>query len=258
MLYYEAKWGNIMLEKYLSEVREIFTEDEILLIQSVLDGIVEDERVSISDIVQTCFETVLINRGKDRETVFEELKGNVEREKARCAIDMENILDYQDDICLSTTIDEECFVSDFLNEEISKLNAVSVVGRSGLKNRNCNFVKDFVIYNIPFSTIAEDYQLVPSTVERRVTHILEYLGMVYYRVYFSNHHEEYQRIDDAFKNCYMGFKAEKPDLSQIKNRTAWIYGEEDFRCLPDSFFETYENIKKVEQKVYQKRFTKIS
>lgn len=150
-----------MLEKYLSEVSDIFTEEETLLIKDVLDGIAEDDRVSYEDIMQTCFETVLVNRGKDRENVFEELKANVEREKARCAIGMENILDYQDDICLSTTIDEECFVSDFLNEEISKLNAVSVVGRSGLKNRNCNFVKDFVIYDIPFSTIAEEYQLAP-------------------------------------------------------------------------------------------------
>ena len=117
----------MIMEKYLEEVAQFFSEEDFEALRKVLSQVDSEEKELMEDIVQSCLESMLTSGKEESNTVYNRLMEMVQKEKESSYPD-ESIEKFRSDSSVFTTIEDETeksLASDVLKEELEKTRAVN-------------------------------------------------------------------------------------------------------------------------------------
>lgn len=253
------------IERYLENLADIFTQEEIKLVKEVVCSIKEENEDMIEDAMQLCIENILKNRNcADRTVLKEQIMKNIKSELFEKFNVSEGLGEYKEMSSLSYTMDDclnNSLASDFLAEELSKIEVIWTKNRK----RNREIIYDYIITGMEKSEIAQKYGLSTATISMLIKQTFKRLGTNYYLSYFEQFPEQYTHAQKEIKTYYQLLETGKEKQSSINTQihnVKYIVAHNFHKPHLSSesklaLYNTYQNVEEIKAKVYQKKSMRL-
>lgn len=248
----------MLIEKYLNSLNSIFSQEELDWIRETASSMVKKDIDLVEDVIQSCIETLLRVRngnGMELYDVFEYF--------AKEYFSEESLESYKDNVVFSYQIEdvmENNLADEFIEKELPKAKRRYVKNRK----RDQEIIRD-LIDGMTESDLAQKYELSQARIKTIIKEEFRDVGKRYYLScfdQFKNRYDEAIRKRDRYYQMLFG---KEETATYIKSRLF------ELDCVAASFFErtslseerklenydTYQNIKEIEKKVYTKKMIRI-
>ena len=248
----------MLTEKYLNSLTSIFSQEELDWIRKIASPVIEKDKDLAEDVIQSCIEALLKARNGNGMELYDAFEYSTKNDFSE-----ESLESYKDNVVFSYKIEdvmENNLADEFIEKELPKAKRRLVKNRK----RDQEIVSDF-IEGMDESNLALKYKLSQERIKIIIKKEFRDIGRRYYYSYFDQFREQYDKAVKKRDSYYRMIFDKEETVTYIKSRLFEI------DCVVATYFErthlseeqklenydTYQNVKEVEKKVYTKKAIRI-
>ncbi len=208
----------------------------------------------MEDIVQSCLLSLLTNDNVCPNTVYNRLKSKTQKEKDffSDACSMEELQDSSSCCLTMEDYTDSLLAGDILKEELDKTRTSVISKQKSKLQRNKELIYKFIIEGEDCSSLSEEYGISTNNINEILRNYKEYLATEYYDYYYRIAPNALSQIKREYFNGE--FTTSKKGALVPKYLSAVFPA---CSSATSNGKRVYENICYVEERVYQKRITRI-